>query len=263
MRTPEKNRAPSGSNRENGREEGIVRSTLDKDEEQGWEALAEKYATFVNANIKQITGGKDVNIEVMQPKKELFAALKQLKTSLIISIALIFLVLWLQFASIRQVLVIMMTIPVGLIGSLIALSLFSSTLSLNSALGVILLNGIAVNNAILLVEVYNQLLEKGIAPREAVMEACRSRLRPILITSLTTCLGMFPIALGLGDGGKILQPLGITVTFGLLLSTFLSLFIVPIALYRQDDLIEIDPQSPDKPKSAIKPAPVDEERVWQ
>lgn len=125
----------------------------------------------------------------------------------------------------------MLTIPLGFIGALISLFAFQSTLSLNSALGIILLNGIAVNNAILLVEVYTQLLEKGLSSRDALRETCRSRLRPILITSLTTMLGMLPIALGWGDGGKILQPLGIVVAFGLFFSTLMALFIVPWVLY--------------------------------
>lgn len=256
--------APTQIFRQDGREKAILSSTLDKDEEQGWEALAEKYSGLIMKNAKQFTLGSDVNIEMIQPKKELFAALKQLKTSLIISLALIFLVLWLQFESIRQVLVIMMTVPLGLIGALLALTAFSSTLSLNSALGVILLNGIAVNNAILLVEVYNQLRLKGVNPHDAIMEACRSRLRPILITSLTTCLGMFPIALGLGDGGKILQPLGITVTFGLLFSTLLSLFVVPIALYRKEDLKVVATADEEaKPLPPTPKPPFEDERVWQ
>jgi HAE1 family hydrophobic/amphiphilic exporter-1 len=139
--------------------------------------------------------------------------------------------LWMQFQSFKLVGTILITIPLGLIGAFTALYAMGSTLSLNSALGVILLNGIAVNNAILIVEVYQQLLAKGLSGETALLEACRSRLRPILITSLTTMLGMLPIALGMGDGGKILQPLGIVVVFGLMLSTFLSLVIIPIILF--------------------------------
>lgn len=257
--------APTEIFRQDGREKAIVRSTLDKDDEKGWEALATKYAGLIIGQVKDITNGKDVSVEMVQPKKELFAALEQLKFSLAISLALIFLVLWLQFESIKQVLVIMMTIPLGLIGALIALTIFNSTLSLNSALGVILLNGIAVNNAILLVEVYNQLLDKGVGAHEAIMEACRSRLRPILITSLTTCLGMLPIALGWGDGGKILQPLGITVTFGLLFSTAISLLIVPIALFRKEDTRgeKLKENDPTPPKTNNKKSTVPDERVWQ
>ena len=217
--------------RQDGREQALITSTLDKNDEDKWEALSVRYEKLVKDNTAQITAGKDVTIEAVRPKKELFAALAQLKNSLLISLILIALVLWLQFQSLRYVSIIMLTIPLGFIGALISLFAFQSTLSLNSALGIILLNGIAVNNAILLVEVYTQLLEKGLSSRDALRETCRSRLRPILITSLTTMLGMLPIAMGWGDGGKILQPLGIVVAFGLFFSTLMALFIVPWVLY--------------------------------
>jgi HAE1 family hydrophobic/amphiphilic exporter-1 len=118
-------------------------------------------------------------------------------------------------------------IPLGLIGVGLALFAFRSTLSLNSALGVILLNGIAVANSILLVDLLKRLVARGLSPRAAAREAARQRLRPILITSLTTMLGMLPIALGFGEGGRILQPLGIAVSGGLWVSMGLTLFLVP------------------------------------
>ena len=184
-----------------------------------------------------LTDGKDVSIELLPAQQEIIDSLNQIKVSLVISLLLVFLLLWLQFQSFRQVLIIMMTIPLGLIGALPALLIFNSTLSLNSALGILLLNGIAVNNAILFVEVTNQLRKKGLPSREAVLEAGRSRLRPILITSLTTSLGMLPIALGLGDGGKILQPLGLTVTCGLMFSTVTALLVVPLLLFKQEETL--------------------------
>jgi HAE1 family hydrophobic/amphiphilic exporter-1 len=129
---------------------------------------------------------------------------------------------------------------------------------------VILLNGIAVTNAILLVEVYNHMIGKGVPSREAVLEACRSRLRPILITALTTVLGMLPIAMGWGDGGKILQPLGIVVGYGLLFSTAISLFIVPIALYRTEAPMDLEQPLPERADDQVSPKKnVPEELVWQ
>jgi multidrug efflux pump subunit AcrB len=121
----------------------------------------------------------------------------------------------------------MVAIPLGFIGVMISLFIFQSTLSLNSALGVILLNGIAVANSIILVDFLNRLVKEGRPVREAALEAARSRLRPILMTSLTTAIGMLPIAMGLGDGGKILQPLGIAISGGLWFSMSLTLVIVP------------------------------------
>jgi HAE1 family hydrophobic/amphiphilic exporter-1 len=94
-------------------------------------------------------------------------------------------------------------------------------------LGVILLNGIAVANSIILVDFLTRLVDRGLTPHAAALEAARTRLRPILMTSLTTTLGMLPIALGFGEGGRILQPLGIAVSGGLGVSMLLTLYIVP------------------------------------
>jgi HAE1 family hydrophobic/amphiphilic exporter-1 len=124
-------------------------------------------------------------------------------------------------------LLVLVSVPLGFIGVVISLFVFKSTLSLNSALGIILLNGIAVANSILLVDFIKHRFHDGSSPKEAALEAGKARLRPILITSLTTILGMAPIAVGAGDGGKILQPLGIAVCGGMWVSTLLTLYLVP------------------------------------
>jgi outer membrane protein TolC len=133
----------------------------------------------------------------------------------------------LQFGSIASALLVLVAVPLGFLGVIASLWIFKSSLSLNSALGVILLNGIAVANSILLVDFIRRGIAAGKRPLEAALDAGRSRLRPILITSLTTILAMIPVALGLGEGGRILQPLGIAVAGGLWVSTLLTLFIVP------------------------------------
>ena len=249
--------------RQNGIEQALLTSTLDKEKEGNWEALAGTYKKFIEDNKAAITLGQDVSVEFVQPKKELFQALSQIQVSLVISLLLVAFLLWMQFQSFKLVGTILITIPLGLIGAFIALFAMGSTLSLNSALGVILLNGIAVNNAILIVEVYQQLLARGLPGELALIETCRSRLRPILITSLTTMLGMLPIALGMGDGGKILQPLGIVVVFGLMLSTLLSLMIIPIILFEAKPAQpSVIPTSEDPSTSPI-PSKVLEDSVWQ
>src|SRR6185436_13371344 len=144
-----------------------------------------------------------------------------------LSILLIFLTLVFQFGDVVSSLLVLVAVPLGFIGVLVSLWVFGSTLSLNSILGVILLNGIAVANSIILVDFMKRLVDQGMSPEAAAVEAGRKRLRPILITSLTTILGMMPIAFGLGEGGKVLQPLGITVSGGLWVSMALTLFIVP------------------------------------
>lgn len=159
--------------------------------------------------------------------KDVTEAIEQLATAIGISVVLIFLVLLLQFGSLVESLLVLVAVPLGFIGVILALKFSGSTLSLNSALGVILLNGIAVNNSILMVDFIRRLAASGLSPREAATTAARKRLRPILITSLTTVLGMLPIALGFGEGGRILQPLGIAVSGGLWISMALTLFLVP------------------------------------
>ncbi len=138
-----------------------------------------------------------------------------------------FLVLIFQFGDLIHAFLVLLAIPFGLIGVLISLFIFQSTLSLNSLLGVILLNGIAVANSMMLVDFTRKRVNEGMKPIEAALDAAGKRLRPILITSLTTILGMLPIAFGFGEGGNVLQPLGIAVCGGLWISMSLTLFIVP------------------------------------
>jgi multidrug efflux pump subunit AcrB len=166
-------------------------------------------------------------VEFEDARLELHDALRQLAVALGLSVALIFLILMIQFGDVVNALLVMVAVPLGFIGVLVSLFVFKSTLSLNSVLGVILLNGIAVANSIILVDFLTQRVRQGLTPRQAALDAAKKRLRPILITSLTTILGMLPVALGLGEGGRILQPLGIAVSGGLWVSMGLTLFIVP------------------------------------
>ncbi len=161
------------------------------------------------------------------PAPELTEAIDQLGKAMLLSLGLIFITLVFQFGTIVESLLVMVALPLGYIGVLLALYVAGSTLSLNSVLGVILLNGIAVANSILLVDFTKRLAEKETDPADAAVRAASIRLRPILITSLTTILGMTPLALGLGEGGRILQPLGIAVAGGMWFSLALTLFIVP------------------------------------
>lgn len=158
---------------------------------------------------------------------ELTDAIHQLAFAVSLSILLIFVVMVFQFGSIMNSILVLVAIPLGFIGVVISLFVFQSTLSLNSMLGVILLNGLAVANSIILVDFLQKKVKEGVAPRMAAVEVAKVRLRPILMTSLTTGLGMLPVAFGFGEGGKILQPLGIAVAGGLCFSVVTTLFMVP------------------------------------
>jgi len=116
----------------------------------------------------------------------------------------------------------------ALVGAILALFLTGTTISVVVFIGLILLAGIVVNNAIVLVDLINQMRRKGKNKVDAIMEGGKSRLRPILMTTLTTTLGLLPLAIGFGDGAELRSPMGITVIGGLLVSTILTLIIIPV-----------------------------------
>jgi HAE1 family hydrophobic/amphiphilic exporter-1 len=159
--------------------------------------------------------------------KAIADSFKSLLTALVIAIFLVYVVMGTQFNSFLHPFTIAMTIPLALIGVFLGLFIFGAALSMNALLGTIMLVGIVVNNGILLIDFILQLRARGMEKNEAIVEAGALRLRPILITSLTTIFGMIPIALGLGEGGEALQPLGAVVVGGLTTSTFLTLIVIP------------------------------------
>ncbi|MBF0316296.1 MAG: efflux RND transporter permease subunit [Oligoflexia bacterium] len=218
--------------RENGESIVVINGSEKKGDEINKDRLLKDVEKVIHDFIKNELPGLELktspSLYLEDAEKELTSALNQLMVAVAISIAIVFLVLLLQFGDLFHTLIILTAIPLGLIGVLLSLFVFKSTISLNSALGVILLNGIAVGNSILLVDLFRRLLASGLDSKQAAIEASTKRLRPILITSLTTILGMLPIALGIGNGGKVLQPLGIAVTGGLWFSMIFTLFIVPI-----------------------------------
>jgi len=144
-----------------------------------------------------------------------------------LAIFLVYFVMASQFESLMQPLIILFTIPLGLIGVIWALVSTGSTLSVIVLIGIVMLAGIVVKNAIVLVDYINQLREEGMAREEAIVEAGRVRLRPILMTTLTTVLALVPMALGLGEGAEIRQPMAVTVIDGLTVSTLLTLIVIP------------------------------------
>ncbi|MBS1970708.1 MAG: efflux RND transporter permease subunit [Bdellovibrionales bacterium] len=208
-------------------EQYLIRGRLKKEEKSKSKDILKKAQADVEEWQKKSAVAKAVSVNFENPEKEVDDAIHQLTWALAISTGLILLTMILQLGHVANSVLVFMSVPLGLIGVLLSLFIFRSTLSLNSLLGVILLNGIAVANSIILVDFLTRLVEKGMKPHEAALEAARTRLRPILMTSLTTTLGMLPIALGFGEGGRILQPLGIAVSGGLGVSMLLTLYVVP------------------------------------
>ena len=126
----------------------------------------------------------------------------------------------------------------SLIGIIVGLLLFDQPIDVMVMVGLILLAGVVVNNAIVLIDFIQLTIERGSSRIEAVVESCRTRLRPILMTTMTTVLGMLPLSLGIGEGSEIYRGMAITVMFGLSFSTILTLVIIPILFTLVEDFIE-------------------------
>ncbi|MDO8543213.1 MAG: efflux RND transporter permease subunit [Opitutaceae bacterium] len=163
--------------------------------------------------------------------KEMKTSLNSLLLAFGLALFLVYIVMASQFESLVHPLLIMMTVPLALIGVALALWLGGIPLSIMVFLGLIILAGIVVNNAIVLIDYINTLRDRGLELTEAIVEAGGARLRPILMTTLTTVLGLFPMALGLGEGAEIRAPMAITVIVGLSTATLLTLVVIPTLYY--------------------------------
>jgi hydrophobic/amphiphilic exporter-1 (mainly G- bacteria), HAE1 family len=160
--------------------------------------------------------------------KQMQESMKDLLFALIIAVILIYMIMAAQFESFTQPLVIMATFPLAFIGVVVGLAVTGYSISVPAVIGFIMLAGIVVNNGIVMLSYVNQLEQKGMEKMEALVQAASVRLRPILITSLTTIIGVVPMALSRSQGSEMRAPIGISVGFGLLFSTVLTLIVVPV-----------------------------------
>ncbi len=169
--------------------------------------------------------GYDLNIEGNFEEQQ--KAFNEMVVSLVLALVLVYMVLASQYESFGDPLIVMFTVPLAAIGVILTLFLTDTTLNLQSGIGCIMLAGIVVNNAILLVDQAGRLRRGGMATNEAVAEAGRRRLRPVLMTSLTTILALMPLALGVGEGTDAQAPLARVVVGGLASSAFITLAVIP------------------------------------
>ncbi len=160
--------------------------------------------------------------------EEMEASFRSMKFALTLAIFLVYLVMASQFESLLHPFVILFTIPLALVGAVLALYLTGTSINVVAFIGVIMLAGIVVNNAIVLIDLINQLRTSGMEKHAAIMEAGKVRLRPILMTTTTTILGLVPMAIGVGEGAEVRTPMAITVIGGLLTSTLLTLVVIPV-----------------------------------
>ncbi len=166
-------------------------------------------------------------IEVAGSIEEQEKAFRELIISFLLAIVLVYMVLACQYESLRDPLVVMLSVPIAAVGVLTTLVLTETTFNIQTYIGCIMLGGIVVNNAILLVDQAGRLVSEGMDVRAAVIEAGRRRLRPILMTTLTTVLALMPLALGIGEGADAQAPLARTVVGGLTGSTLITLVLIP------------------------------------
>lgn len=172
--------------------------------------------------------------EVSGQQKEMTDAFSSLMLALIVSIALVYLLLAAQFESLVLPFIVMMSIPFAMSGAFLAMFLTGTRLSMTSFLGLIMLVGIVVKNAILLID-FITTNKKIMGKEEALIQAGKVRLRPILMTTLATIVGMTPMAIGLGEGGEMLAPMAISIIGGLTASTLVTLFLIPVLYSVIDD----------------------------
>lgn len=168
--------------------------------------------------------------------QEMEEAFTDLGIALVFSIFLVYAVMAVQFESFLYPFVIMFAIPTSAIGVVLGLFVTDISLSVPAIIGVTMLVGVVVNNSILLVDYTNILRRRGVERMEAIIEAGRSRLRPILMTTLTTVLALIPLGIGIGEGAELQQPLAVVVIFGLTTSSIFTLFLVPVIYLMMDNV---------------------------
>lgn len=163
-------------------------------------------------------------------------AFSNLLLALVLSIALVYMVMASQFESLLSPFIIMFTVPLAFVGALIALYIFNISISIPAMIGFVVLTGIIVNNGIVLVDLINRLKTEGKSTYDAILIAGPTRLQPILMTALTTILGLLPMAMGIGEGAELQLPLAITVCGGLVFSTSLTLIVIPVVYSSLDSI---------------------------
>ena len=177
----------------------------------------------------ELPANYNINITGEEEKRE--ESMGGLIFALVLSIVLVYMVMASQFESLLHPFTILLTIPLALVGAILLFFITGTTINIMGVIGIIMLSGIAVNSSIILVDRINQLKESGMSLTEAIVEAAQQRIRPILMTSITTILSLLPMAIAFGDGASLRAPMAIAVIGGLVTSTLLSLIVIPCVYY--------------------------------
>jgi HAE1 family hydrophobic/amphiphilic exporter-1 len=185
-------------------------------------------AETINTLSDSVLQEEPVKLRTGAEIEEMDRTASSLTLAALLAVALVYVLLAVQFESFIEPFVIMITVPLGVIGVVAGLAVFGQSWNALSGIGLVILSGIVVNDGILLVERITQLRRAGMPVRQAVVDAGRDRFRPVLMTTVTTVLGLLPMAMGLGEGAALRQPLAIAVISGISVATLLTLVIVPV-----------------------------------
>jgi hydrophobic/amphiphilic exporter-1 (mainly G- bacteria), HAE1 family len=178
-------------------------------------------------SLKAIALPVDYRIEITGEELKRKETMSNLTFALILSVILVFMVLAAEFESIIQPFVILLTMPFALVGTILTFLIFGKSLNMMAYIGIIMLCGIAVSNAIILIDRINQLREDGLDKLDSIVTAGSQRIRPILMTSLTTIFALVPLTIGIGESASLRSPMAMAVIGGLVSSTLLTLVVIP------------------------------------
>lgn len=217
--------APKEINRNNQNRIGKVSAMLKKD------YSLSRVTPAVNERLTQVDFPAKYSAKITGEEEKRAESFGGLGFALMLSIVLVYMVMASQFESLRHPFTILLTIPLAGVGSILAFLLTGQTLNMMAFIGLIMLAGIAVNSSIILVDRINQLKADGLGLKEAIMAAAQQRIRPIIMTSLTTILALLPMCFGFGEGASLRSPMALAVIGGLVTSTALTLIVIPCVYY--------------------------------
>jgi HAE1 family hydrophobic/amphiphilic exporter-1 len=213
--------APKEIFRRNQTRIGKITGYMDK------EIALDKMVNKVNLAIAGISLPPDYKIKITGEEEKRKESMDALSFALILSIVLVFMVLAAEFESLLHPFTILTTIPFAIVGSILIFFILGQTLNIMALIGIIMLVGIAVNNSIILVDRILQIQKEGVPRIEAIKQAGQQRIRPILMTKLTTILAMLPLTIGFGESVSLRAPMALAVIGGLITSTIMSLVVIP------------------------------------
>jgi multidrug efflux pump subunit AcrB len=211
-------------------------------------------ATGIDGVIASVDKPEGIRVKVRGTVQAMRQSFQSFGLGLIMAVVLVYLILVAQFRSFLDPLLILLAVPPGVSGVLLVLATTDTTLNVMSLMGLVMLVGIVISNSILIIEFTHRLVEDGMKVREAVAHAARVRLRPVLMTSLATIIGLIPMALKMGTGSETYAPLARTIIGGLTLSVMVTVFVVPAAflvVYGRRESRDVRPASGHAPVDGL------------